>query len=278
MKNILLPTDFSNNSWNAIQYTLELFKDHTCTFHLLNTYTPVIYNIQYFEVGNAQAGLINSMKEASKKGLDNLLIKINNQFKNKRHTFSKISSFNTLVQEVEELYDGNVIDFISMGTQGASGIKEVLIGSNTVHLIKNARCPILAIPTNFSFETPYEILFPSDYELSFQDKHMQPLLDLAALYTMRIHFLNASYGHDLSEKQEKNKQKLATYFKHTAHLFHRSNQNVTKAITDFQLKVRINLLIMIHKKHSLLENLFFKSKINEVGYHLSTPFLVIPYK
>ncbi|WP_373282945.1 universal stress protein [Aquaticitalea lipolytica] len=35
MKNILLPTDFSDNSWNAIKYALQLFKDEKCTFHLL---------------------------------------------------------------------------------------------------------------------------------------------------------------------------------------------------------------------------------------------------
>ena len=29
MKNILLPTDFSDNSWNAIQYAVELFKDES---------------------------------------------------------------------------------------------------------------------------------------------------------------------------------------------------------------------------------------------------------
>jgi len=279
MKNILLPTDFSDNSWNAIQYALELFKGYKCTFHLLNTYTPIIYNIEYFETGSAQAGLIDSMQESSKNGLDNLLIKINDQFKNENHTFSKISSFNTLVREVEELYQENAIDFIIMGTQGASGLKEVLFGSNTVHIIKNAKCPVLAIPNDFSFESPHEILFPSDYEVDFQDKHIQPIIDLVSSYNARINILNASYGYDLSEKQEQNKQKLEIYFKHIAHLFHSvSNQNVTEAITNFQLRVLVNLLVMIKNKHSFFENLFFKSTINQIGFHLNIPFLVIPSK
>ncbi len=38
MKNILLPTDFSDNSINAIQYALKIFKDINCTFYLLNIY------------------------------------------------------------------------------------------------------------------------------------------------------------------------------------------------------------------------------------------------
>ena len=279
MKNILLPTDFSDNSWNAIQYALQLFKDQKCTFHLLNVYTPIIYDIQYFEVGAAQAGLIDAMKETSKKGLDKLLTKINKSFKNKNHTFSTISSFNTLEREIAELYQGNIVDFIVMGTQGASGLKEVLFGSNTVHVIKNTKCPVLAIPSNFTFETPIEILFPSDYEIDFQDKHIKPIKDLAALFNTRINILNASFGYPLSEKQAENKQKLVTYFKHIAHIFHSvSNQNVPEAINNFQLKTRINLLVMINNKHSFFENLFFKSKVKQIGFHLNVPFLVIPSK
>jgi nucleotide-binding universal stress UspA family protein len=277
MKKILLPTDFSENAWNSVQYALELFKNQKCVFYLLNTYTSMIYNIEYFETGIAQAGLIDAMKESSKNRLDKLLIKINDQFKNENHTFGKISSFNTLVNEIEELHQGNVIDFIIMGTQGASGIKEVLFGSNTIHVIKNAKCPVLAIPNDFPFESPHEILFPSDYEIDFQDNHIQPIIDLTSSYNARVNIINASFGYDLSEKQEQNRQKLEVYFKHTAHLFHSvSNQNVTQAITNFQLRARINLLVMINNKHSFFENLFFKSKINQIGFHLNIPFLVIP--
>ena len=62
------------------------------------------------------------------------------------------------------------MDLIVMGTKGASGLKEVLFGSNTVHVIKNAKCPVLAVPSEFVFESPREILFPSDYEVSFNEK------------------------------------------------------------------------------------------------------------
>ena len=44
MKKILLPTDFSKNSWNAICYALELFKTTECLFYLVHTYTPILYN------------------------------------------------------------------------------------------------------------------------------------------------------------------------------------------------------------------------------------------
>lgn len=87
MKHILLPTDFSNNSWNAIQYALQLFKDQECTFHLLHVYTPIVYQVQYFEAPNAQANLINEIKESSSKQLEIQLQKIKSEFKNKHYDY-----------------------------------------------------------------------------------------------------------------------------------------------------------------------------------------------
>lgn len=279
MRNILLPTDFSNNSWNAIKYALQLFKNQECIFHLLNVYTPIVYQVQYFEVPNGQSGLIDEIKESSSKQLDKQVDKINNELKNENHTFRKISSFNNLKNEIEELYQENVFDFIVMGTKGASGITEVLFGSNTVHIIKNAKCPVLAIPNDFSFESPREILFPSDYEIDFQKKLIQPVLDIATIFNAKIDFLNASNGSDLSEKQEHNKKKLEVLFKNIGYLFHNvTNQNIPEAIANFQLRTRVNLLVMINNKHSFFENLFFTSKINQIGFHLNIPFLVIPAK
>ena len=278
MIRILLPTDFSDNSWNAIKYALQLYKDRDCNFTLLHTYTPEIYQFEYMKSSAAQFQVIHAIEVTAKKRLNEMQQRIQTEFNNPKHIFSQILSFNTLPSEIEALYGANVMDIIVMGTKGATGLKEVLFGSNTIHVLKNAKCPILAIPSDFTFETPLDILFPSDYEIDFQINHLQPIIEIAAQFNSRINFLNASSGYDLTEQQELNKLKLETYFKHSAHLFHRVKQNVPEAIAEFQLKSRINLLVMINNKHSFFENLFFKSTINEIGFHLNVPFLVIPSK
>jgi nucleotide-binding universal stress UspA family protein len=229
------------------------------------------------KVNTAMGGLINAMRESSENNLDEVQKKIENQFKNPKHIFSKISSFNTLTSEIEALYEGDVIDFIVMGTKGATGLTKVLFGSNTIHVIKKAKCPVLAVPSGFTFEPPNEILFPSDYEVSFNKKRVEEVIDIANSYHSRVNILNASDGHNLSEKQENNKQKLEELFKNVAHIFHNDrNDVVIESITNFQLKVPVNLLVMINNKNSFFEKLFFKSVINQIGFHLNVPFLVIP--
>jgi len=277
MKKILLPTDFSDNSWNAIKYALQLFKDDECIFYLLNTYTPILYSEDYILANPTLFDLADDIKAVSTNGLKDIDNRIKQEFNNTKHSFSLISSFNTLIREIKELHKGNVMDYIVMGTKGATGAKEVLFGSNTVQVFKNAKCPVLAIPDDFDFEKPYDILFPTDYEVDFQKKHIQLIIDITLSHQARINILNVSLGYDLSEQQKLNKQKLEDYFKNITHFFHSvSNQTIASAITNFQLNVRINLLVMINNKHSFFENLFFKNVINQIGFHLNVPFLVIP--
>tara|TARA_R110002073_G_scaffold13377_2_gene57134 strand:- start:2661 stop:3503 length:843 start_codon:yes stop_codon:yes gene_type:complete len=277
MKKILLPTDFSDNSWNAIKYALQLFKDQECNFVLLNTYTPIIYQFEYLQSSAAQFGPVDTLKESSQKGLDELQENILSEFNNPKHVFTKISSFNSLTTEIDDLYTNNIMDIIVMGTKGASGVTGVLFGSNTIHVIKNAKCPVMAIPSDFSFETPHEILFPTDYEIEYQAKHLKPIIEIAQNHISRVNIMHVYTSNDLTEAQQINKSILETSIKNVAHLFHDiKNQNVPEAITNFQLKARINLLVMINNKHSFFENLFFKSTIKQIGFHLNIPFLVIP--
>lgn len=277
MKKILLPTDFSDNAWNAITYAIQLYKNEKCNFILLNTYTPIVYQVEFMQSSEPQFQLMETIKETSKKRLQDLVEKIESEFPNLNHQFTTISSFNTLTSEISELYEGNVMDLIIMGTKGASGVKEVLFGSNTMQVLNNVKCPVIAIPSDFDFEKPHELLFPSDYEIDFKDQHLDPLIDIANLYNIRINIMHVHYGETLTERQESNRKKLEEKFKGIAHLFHNiKNKNIPEAITEFQIKTRVNLLVMINNKHSFFENLFFKSNIKHIGFHLNVPFMVIP--
>jgi len=279
MKKILLPTDFSENSLNAIRYAVQLFKDQKCNFILLNTYTPVIYHVQYMEVGAAQFGLLDILKEKSQNGLKKVQETIEKEFQNPLHIFSRISAFNLLTTEIEQLYEENTMEMIIMGTQGASGLKEVLFGSNMIHVLKNSKCPLLAVPGDYTYQEPHELLFPSDYGVNFEERHVADLKNIASLCAARINILHVSNADELTKAQETNRQKLAEYFEGVSYVFHTvHHHDVGTAIAEFQSQTRINFLAMLNNKHSFFENLFFGSKVKRIGLHLQTPFLVIPAK
>ncbi|MBT8185438.1 MAG: universal stress protein, partial [Eudoraea sp.] len=253
MLRILLPTDFSDNSFNAISYALSLFKDTECSFYLLHTYTPAIYRAEYVLHSPAQYGLGDMYQAASKTRLEEFQEKITTAFPNPRHTFTTHTAFNTLVEEVNEFVDEEQVDLIVMGTQGATGAKEIFIGTHTVHVIKRAKVPVLAIPTDFKYEKPKEILFPTDYEVDFKKDPLNMLLFIAKEHLSSVEVLHASYGYELSDLQKNNKSKLDKILKDTTHLFHDwSNQEVIEAINKFQMKHKTQMLVMIQNKHTFI--------------------------
>ena len=83
MRVIIVPTDFSENSWNAISYAIQLYKDEECTFYLFNAYTPVIYHVEYVLGSPSQFGLGDAVRVTSQGNLDSLASRIINELEQK---------------------------------------------------------------------------------------------------------------------------------------------------------------------------------------------------
>ena len=164
-----------------------------------------------------------------------------------------------------------------MGTQGATGAKEIFLGTHTMYTIKKVKCPVIAVPSGFKFEAPKEILFATDYRFNKTNKYLPLLKDITATHNSRLNILSAYYGIPMDEEQDAIKNFLEDYFKDLAHLFHTAiDLDVIDAVSSFQIKNKINFLVMVHNKHSFFENLLFKPIINELVFHTNVPFLVIP--
>lgn len=276
MKKILLPTDFSENSYNAIQYAVQLFADEECTFYLLNTYTPVLYDNEYLVYSATQPTLTEIYKKNSVNGLNRVLRKVKKHFSNEKHEFKKISSFNLLNDEIKKIVKEKEIDLIVMGTKGATGADEILFGTHTVHAMKKSACPLLAIPSHYEFKSPKEILFPTDYEEGVDDQ-LGLLQEIVKHHRASIHFLHVYFGPSLNPSQEKSKKDLGKIFKNNGHHFYSiAEKSLTRAIYDFQEENPVDLLVMMNNKHSFFENLLFRPVISDIGFHVKVPFLVIP--
>ncbi|MDC1211866.1 universal stress protein [bacterium] len=58
----------------------------------------------------------------------------------------------------------NKADLIVMGTTGATGFKEIMLGSVASGVIQHAHCPVLAVPNSEKFGVPTNILLAADLE------------------------------------------------------------------------------------------------------------------
>ncbi|WP_158975449.1 universal stress protein [Cellulophaga sp. L1A9] len=278
MKNILLPTDFSSNAWNAITYAIELYKDEACTFHLLNTYTPAISNSRFMASTLLDEALM--VEDYSKEGLTVVLSKIQKKYTNPLHTFKTVSSFSLLSDQVKEMVDEFDIDVVILGTKGASGVAEVFMGSNAVKVIKAVRnCPVLAIPEYFKFETPTEIAFATDFNRFYSQSELEPIISLAKTFNSVLRIVHVQQEiKALTELQQFNLNMLRKYFKEVAHYVHTVSElnSVSKTLEVFANELDIHLLAMLNYQHSYMEKLTRESVVKQLAFHAQIPLLVIP--
>jgi nucleotide-binding universal stress UspA family protein len=277
MKKVLLPTDFSANAWNAISYALNLFKNEECIFYFLHTYVPPFYRMDYLIGGPAFSGLPDTMLEITLTGLDKTMKDVETHFPNEKHMFKKIASFNMLTDEINEVAEREDIDLVVMGTQGATGAKQIFLGSNTVFVMRKAKIPVLAIPENYHFKEIKNILFPSDYITLYKRRELKPLIDLAKKHKASVTSLHVTEEGELTEAQKKHREFLKECMEeieyHCKELY---KQVMPTAVYDYLSVNKFELLAMMNRKHSFLERMLLKQNVEDIGFHVDIPFLVLP--
>lgn len=274
MKKIVLPTDFSDNSWSAIIYSLKLFAEESCTFYLLHS--TLIKALIFSDLSNK---LLETIRDNAMSELLKLKKQAEEYNTNVNHIFKVVLSTDGLSESVEETVKKCKADMVVVGTNGASGSKEFFFGSNTVRLIKRATmCPVLVIPHEYNFVVPKQIVFPTDFNRFYSEKELRSLKDLVKLYNSKIRIFHINVDEKLNEIQEYNMLKLDEYLEILEHSFHwmPNNTKIATEINVFIRKLEINILVMINNKHSFIENILKEPIIKKLGFHPIIPFLVIP--
>jgi len=278
MKNILLPTDFSNNSLNAMNYAMELFKDTPCKFYLLNAFKiPYLTNEELLENDMKQlAKLEKELFDSSKKGMEDILKKLELKA-SAAHKFELHSDYNLFMNSVSNYVKEKNIELIVMGTKGATGAKEIFMGSNTGDVIMKARCDVLAVPENANFEVPKEITFPTDYRIPYRKEDITLLLEITEKYQSNIRVLLFSDKQVLDEEQKVNKKSLNNYIKKINTTYHTlTNTDFEVALNCFtQSRGNIDMIAIIAKHYNFFQRLFFKPKVEELSFHTKIPLLVL---
>ncbi|MDP5229298.1 MAG: universal stress protein [Cellulophaga sp.] len=278
MKNILIPTDFSKNAWNAVTYAIALYADEECNFYLLNTYTPSISNSRFMATMAFDEAEI--VQNCSKEGLANLLRKIDLEYHNPKHKFITMSSFSLLVDEVKEMVEDHAIDMVILGTKGASGLEEVFMGSNAVRIIKAVKtCPVLAIPAYFDFEKPTEIAFATDFNRFYTPSELEPIINLVHSFDSVLRIVHVQYEiKALTEIQQFNLTMLRKYLAGVEHYIHTITElnSVSKTLEVFVEELDVHLLAMLNYQHSYMERMTREPIIEKMSFHSQTPLLVIP--
>ncbi|MEN8789765.1 MAG: universal stress protein, partial [Flavobacteriaceae bacterium] len=199
--------------------------------------------------------------------------------KSAAHSFESILESDSLLNAVGRQIIDHDIDYICMGTQGASGLKEIFMGSNTVSVLKNINfCPLLAIPGSFDFTRPSQIAFATDYKHLYQKVELEPMISIAKMWDAGIRVIHMP-GEEIISKENKEIRKLLNrLLKETSHSFEMLEYHpmVSFRINEWVEKHKADLLTMINSQHGFFRRLLREPVIKKVAFTTHIPFLVLP--
>jgi nucleotide-binding universal stress UspA family protein len=157
IKKILVPVDFSGVSLNALDTAIELSFSQGAELTLIH----VIENNNYAMVPPDAGGFSFSVLSNLFKSADDELKMLASKIKSEHSIVVKrVVETGNPADEICRCALENKSNLIVMGTHGASGLREILIGSNAYRVVKNTVCPVMTIPRTNSWREFRKILFP----------------------------------------------------------------------------------------------------------------------
>ncbi len=276
MTTILLPTDFSKNSINAIHYAMNLLENEICEFYILNVQTTSSFISDDLMNLSSSTTIYQTLLETSKRSIKNLINTVETKYNNDKHSFYSIVDYDNFVDAVNKISENKSIDLIIMGTQGATGARKIIFGSNTVRIIQRCKSPVLAIPNGCSFTSLDKIVFTSNFSTLYNNNELQPLMDIAKRHGSKIDILHFLDKKGLSQSQEMNKAFLDFCLSKVNHEFiDLKSTEIFKKVQDYIVNNDVKMLSMMHKKHSFLERFFTRQLVETFAFKIDIPFLVI---
>jgi nucleotide-binding universal stress UspA family protein len=277
MKNILLLTDFSKNSINAIHYALQLFQHEVCNFYVLHVEVGDMYiSDDLIMAGNDS--IYDSLVKKSKHKLSKLIVKLENEFNNENFNYEMIVDHDGFIDAINQVLISKSIDLIVMGTNGVTGAKEVLFGSNTINVIRKIDCPTLVIPQGFIYRTPKEVLLPLDAFDTIIGKSFADALRFTNRFSKKLHVLRINPNTEDSKKALKDKENIEQLLKDTDYEYHMVNTiPMEHVVKSYSQTHNIDLITLLVQKESFFERFIVGSTTTKISNEIRLPLLIFHF-
>jgi universal stress protein A len=150
LSHILHPTDFSDNSDQALKYACSLATQFGAELHLIN----VVHDAGLISppiAGFIPPDYYEQQIQRATEELASLPEKVLSHSGSVTRNICQGVPFVEIIRYAKE----NAIDMIVMGTHGYSGLKHVMLGSVAENVVRNAPCPVLTVrPEKHEFVMP----------------------------------------------------------------------------------------------------------------------------
>ena len=257
MRKILIPTDFSADADNALDFALHLFKEENAQIFLLHTTelpstgTTVIMD------------LTQILKENALEDLNELIIK-KKQENSIKHTIVPLFEYGPAAYLIDKVAKENGCQLIIMGNKKKDFIKKLILGSTTISLLKKTEVPVLVIPENCNPRTFENVGVACEVveKLEVESSEIQKLFD----QKLEINYFHVETKPiDFEIEAVMNLPEIEIIFR----------ENVQEGIDYMITHKKIDLVVMLKKEQSFLERFLNSSKTTENIENSFVPCLIL---
>lgn len=270
MKKILVPCDFSKQAINAYRYALDVAVLSKGTIHLLNIIElPVLHDTVLMPVLNFEEALLKELKEKS-----------TDQFKKLTNKYSEEGvkvvcevKFGAVARMITDYITSQNIDMVIIGSHGASGVRELFIGSNAEKMVRNSPVPVLVLKSYYKGPIK-NIVFPNTLETEKQEDLVMKVKALQSFFKAHLHivWINTplNFTSDTVTRERLNKFIKRFMFKDfTIHIFNHGDEE--QGILQFTQQIGGNLIAMGTHGRKSIAHVVSGSLAEDIANHAQTP-------
>jgi nucleotide-binding universal stress UspA family protein len=267
---ILVPTDFSKNAEKAIEYAAVIAKSSSAAIELLHVYTEPVTrnNIAYPLIFEETAWAVKTAREQIEKRCAEISAEKGIPCEGK----VKIGA---TAEEIIKEADASQVDFIVVGTKGASGLDKVLFGSTTTSVIEKAPCPVLSVPMDAAIAPPKKIVFATNYHEGDM-KALKKLTKFGSFFNAELIVLHVSKENLKSERdlvEQFSKAVAKESGSQQPYYYALPHENTEKGINLFIDSSGADLIALSTRKRTVFEKMFDPSLAKKLAYQARLPLL-----
>ena len=271
MKNILVTTDCSEKSIASLHVAMSLAKQHNAKVYVLHAIELPIRLMTESQVSDPEAMyFLNLTKQ-----------RFNDLKKEIDTSVEVIDLVETapLPEAVEEVVKKYHIDLVFMGSNGASGAKELFIGSNAEKVVRSASVPVLVIKNPHEKLKIKHMMFGCDFSKRFL-KPFEKALKLAKVFGAKVDlvYVNTPYQFLTTSEINKRMEEFLKEAEHARQHFETHVYNdirVETGILNYVKENDIDLICMFPNGRKGIAHFFNGSISSDLVNHSSTPVLTI---
>lgn len=276
IKNILFPTDFSQNANKALVYAADIVNRSNGILYLLNVYDIPIIAPSSMDAGELEAeqAITKDARELAEAMLEQLIDD------NSLHNLRCVCLVNegNVKDEILKAIENNPVDLVVMGTKGASAEREIFMGSVTKNVIQFSTAPVLAIPQAATFKPISKIVHATNLE-NDESNLLSYIVELAKLYSADITALHVNKDFTSGDRNTIVLNDIARSTSYTRISCKEiMGSDVVECLDKYIRDKEADVLAMTSYTTSLINRILHKSLTKEMLLHTHIPLLAFVRK